>query len=60
MKCVRDDENESIYQSKGQFSMQDSFQVIVLSSRDINDEDNSQYAENINMENMEIIEIVNK
>ena len=53
MKCVREDENVDMFGGQGNFIMKDGFKVVVLSSRDITDEDNSQYGERMPIDNME-------
>lgn len=58
MKYVRDEDNYDRFGGKGNFMMAEDFKVIVLSNRDINDEDNSQFSERMNMDHMEIIEII--
>lgn len=58
MKCVRDEDNYDTFGGKGNFMMAENFKVILLSNRDINDEDNHEYSERMNMDHMEIIEII--
>ena len=57
MKCVRDEENVDIFGTKGNFIMKDGFKVLVLSTRDPTDEDNTQFEERMPMENMEFVVI---
>ena len=53
MKCVREDENNDYIGGKGNFVMRDGFKVVVVSTRDINDEDNSQFGERMPLDHME-------
>uniref|UniRef100_A0A7S3KBQ4 Uncharacterized protein n=1 Tax=Euplotes crassus TaxID=5936 RepID=A0A7S3KBQ4_EUPCR len=58
MKCVREEENVDNFGGKGNFMMKDEFKVIVVSTRDLDDEDNGQFEERMPMDHMRIIRIV--
>mmetsp|Transcript_18258 Transcript_18258/g.21003 ORF Transcript_18258/g.21003 Transcript_18258/m.21003 type:complete len:183 (-) Transcript_18258:32-580(-) len=60
MKCVREDENVDMFGGKGNFIMKDGFKVIVLSTRQPDNEDNSQYGERMPLDKMEFITISNE
>ena len=57
MKCVREEENVDMFGGKGNFMMHSDFKVVVVSNRDIADEDNHEFAERMPMDNMLIIHI---
>ena len=58
MKCVREEENVDMFGGKGNFMMRDGFKVVVVSCRDVTDEDNSQYGERMPLDNMEYFVIL--
>ena len=57
MKCVRDEENVDMFGGKGNFMMRDGFKIAVVSTRDVNDEDNHQFAERMPTDNLEFFVI---